>query len=98
MKFFKNKIKPKKRIIYVKTTYGTLEIINLKNVWVNNFLGQWHLMYQDDIYEYNCIYWNMDNPYNLKNIKKNLCKHIIMVILLLNYYNIKMEVPSISIY
>ena len=47
---------PKRRIV-VSTSYGHLEIVNLKRVWVNNFMG-YKLMYSDDIYEYNCIYWS----------------------------------------
>lgn len=44
-----------KRVITVSTSYGSLEIVNLKRVWINSFLG-YSLMYSDDIYEYNCIY------------------------------------------
>ncbi len=50
-----------KRKINVSTDYGSIEIVNLKRVWVNKFLHTYRLMYEDDIYEYNCIYWS-DNP------------------------------------
>ena len=48
-----------KRVITVSTSYGSLEIVNLKRVWINYFFG-YKLMYSDDIYEYNCIYWCND--------------------------------------
>ena len=50
-----NNSKKSKKTISVCTNYGSLEIVNLKRVWVNCYLGC-HLMYSDDIYEYNCIY------------------------------------------
>ena len=47
-----------KHSITVQTDYGSFEIINLKRVWINKYFGTYRLMYQDDIYEYNCIYWS----------------------------------------
>ena len=46
-----------KRKITVSTDYGHIEIVNLKRVWINNYL-RYSLMYSDDKYEYNCIYWS----------------------------------------
>lgn len=48
-----------KRVITVSTSYGSIEIVNLKRVWINSFFG-YNLMYSDDIYEYNCIYRSFD--------------------------------------
>lgn len=53
----KRKEKPK-HCITVQTDYGFIEIINLRRVWINSYLGAIKLMYQDDEYEYNCIYWS----------------------------------------
>ena len=63
--FGRNKIeyrdKSPKHSITVQTDYDSFEIINLKSVWVNRYFGTYRLMYQDEIYEYNCIYWS-DKP------------------------------------
>ncbi|MBE5821460.1 MAG: hypothetical protein E7311_02590 [Clostridiales bacterium] len=56
-----NVIQNSKPSIIVQTSYGTIEIVNLKSVWINYYLGTCRLMYQDDIYEYNCIYWTDTN-------------------------------------
>ena len=44
--------------IIVNTSYGSLEIVDLKRIWVNEYFGTYGLMYQDSIYKYNCIYWS----------------------------------------
>jgi len=44
--------------IIIKTNYGSIEIVGLKEIWANCFLGTYRLMYQDSIYKYNCIYWS----------------------------------------
>lgn len=51
------------RTITVQTNYGSLKITNLKRVWCNEYLGTYRLMYSDDEYNYNCIYWS-DMPCN----------------------------------
>ena len=48
----------KKQRIIVNTDYGSIEIVDLRRIWVNEFLGTYRLMYMDSIYEYNCIYWS----------------------------------------
>ena len=42
----------------IKTDYGSLEVVNLKKVWVKEILGMYKLMYEDAKYEYCCIYWS----------------------------------------
>lgn len=54
-----------KRKINVSTDYGSIEIVNLKRVWINELLNTYRLMYEDDIYEYNCIYWSYIDPEKL---------------------------------
>ncbi len=49
---------PAEHRITVRTDYGHIEIVNLKDVWINCLLGTYNLMYQDDEYRYNCIYWS----------------------------------------
>lgn len=46
-----------RRIITVETDSETLEIVNLKKVWIAKYLDIYELVYSDDIYEYNVIYW-----------------------------------------
>ncbi len=60
------------RTINVQTSYGSIEIVNLKRVWVNNYLGQYRLMYQDDNYNYNCIYWTPSPNNNYAELKQKL--------------------------
>lgn len=50
--------KAQKPDMVIVTDYEDLEIIGLKDVWVNEFLGSYRLMYQDSVYEYNVIYWS----------------------------------------
>lgn len=61
-----------KRRIRVITDYDSFEIVNLKRVWVNRFAGRYSLMYQDDKYEYNCIYWNCNPNHNFHRLKEKL--------------------------
>lgn len=61
------------RIVYLNTNYGTVKIVNLSSVWVNKFLGEWRLMYSDDVYKYNCIYWSY-HPRHLLSLKEKLLK------------------------
>lgn len=63
-----------KRRITVSTSYGSIEIVNLKRVWVNKYLDTYRLMYQDDEYEYNCIYWNCNPNHNFHQLKEKLLK------------------------
>lgn len=61
-----------RRTINVQTDYGSLEIVNLKRVWINEYLGTYRLMYSDDVYEYNSIYWTDTPRHNLHHLKKRL--------------------------
>lgn len=62
-----------KHRITVQTDYGSLEIVNLKSVWINWFLGNCRLMYEDENYNFNCIYWsNLDNTLQYQALKEKL--------------------------
>ena len=61
-----------KRRINVSTDYGTIEIVNLKSVWVNRYFGTYRLMYEDDIYDYNCIYWTNNPNHRFHKLKQKL--------------------------
>lgn len=52
-----------KRNITLILDYGTIEITNLKEIWVNKYLGTYRLCYSDNEYEYNCIYWSYNRSY-----------------------------------
>ena len=62
-----------KRSIIVQTDYGHIEIVNLKEVWIGWYLGTCRLMYKDDIYKYNCIYWtDRDATQRYQKLKQKL--------------------------
>lgn len=71
----KSNITSNKPQIIVNTDYGPIEIVNLKSVWINYYLGTCRLMYQDDIYEYNCIYWS--DKYGSKDYFLSLKKKLL---------------------
>lgn len=60
------------RVLNIQTDYGSIEVVNLKNVWVNEYLGTYRLMYSDDIYEYNCIYWTDKPNHNFYKYKNKI--------------------------
>ena len=47
-----------RQALTIITKHGRIETTDLKNVWVNNFFGGYHLMYEDSQYSYNEIYWS----------------------------------------
>ena len=62
-----------KRSIIVETDYGYIKIVNLKSVWINRYLGAIRLMYEDDNYSYNYIYWGpQDSMKRYINMKEKL--------------------------
>ncbi|MBQ2917516.1 MAG: hypothetical protein IJE59_05100 [Clostridia bacterium] len=52
-----------------------IEIVNLNRVWVNNYniYGKWALMYSDDRYQYNTIYYS-SNKSLMFSLKEKLVK------------------------
>lgn len=52
-----------------------IEIVNLDRVWVNNhnIYGRWALMYSDDKYKFNTIYYSKDKDL-MFSLKEKLVK------------------------
>ena len=68
-----NSTPPKpRRMITVQTSYGSVEIVNLKRIWVCEYLGTYRLMYTDETYEYNTIYWTNTKNHNYHELKDEI--------------------------
>ena len=60
------------RVLNIQTKYGNVEIVNLKRIWINEWFGTHRLMYSDDNYEYNCIYWTDSPNHNYQSYKNKI--------------------------